>query len=198
MGGKTIRYFSDAVAAGDVHYVAGVPYDSAGALLVDSNVAAQNANATFAALTATGGLTVQSSNGLLSDGYGIRWGDASVGVYGNGANETISAYAASIEQLQISSASGLAVQHTVTAAGTTGNQTINKPAGTVNIAAAGTTVTVTNSLVTANSHVFTTIGTNDATARIANVVPAAGSFVVNLTAAATAEVRIDFFVVNGI
>lgn len=88
------------------------------------------------------------------------------------------------------------VDQTITAGGTTGNQTINKAAGTVNIAAAGTTVTVTNSLVTTNSTIHCVIRTNDATARIANVVPANGSFTVNLTAAATAEISIGFLVIN--
>lgn len=85
---------------------------------------------------------------------------------------------------------------TNTASGTTGNQTINKASGTVNIAAAGTTVTVTNSLVTASSIVYAVIRTNDATATIKNVVPAAGSFTINLGAAATAETSIGFFVIN--
>lgn len=85
---------------------------------------------------------------------------------------------------------------TVTTGGTTGNQTINKLTGTVNIAAAGTTVTVTNSLVSANSIVLCVLRTNDTTASIMNVVPAAGSFVINLAAAATAEVSIGFLVVN--
>lgn len=85
---------------------------------------------------------------------------------------------------------------TITAGGTTGNQTINKPSGTVNIAAGGTTVTVTNSLCTTSSIVEAWLRTNDATARIANVVPGSGSFVVNLTAAATAEVSIGFIVNN--
>lgn len=85
--------------------------------------------------------------------------------------------------------------YTNTAPGTTGNRTINKASGRVNIAAAGTTVTVTNSLVTAASQIFCAILTNDATARINNVVPAAGSFVINITAC-TAEVAICFFVVN--
>lgn len=85
---------------------------------------------------------------------------------------------------------------TNTAAGTTGNQTINKASGTVNIAAAGTTVTVTNNLVTASSIVFAVIRTNDATATIKNVVPASGSFTINLNAATTAETSIGFFVIN--
>lgn len=85
---------------------------------------------------------------------------------------------------------------TNTASGTTGNQTINKASGTVNIAAAGTTVTVTNSLVTTSSIVFAVIRTNDATATIKNVVPAAGSFTINLGSATTAETSIGFFVIN--
>ncbi len=89
-----------------------------------------------------------------------------------------------------------AIAATITTAGTTGNITINALAGTVNIAAAGTTVTVTNSNVTANSLVFCTLRTNDTTATVKNVVPGAGSFVINLGAAATGEVSIGFFVVN--
>ncbi len=90
----------------------------------------------------------------------------------------------------------LSMSATNTTGGTTGNQTINKPTGTVNIAAAGTTVTVTNSLVTTASIVFAVIRTNDSTATIKNVVPSAGSFVINLSAAATAEISIGFLVVN--
>lgn len=85
---------------------------------------------------------------------------------------------------------------TNTAAGTTGNQTINKSSGTVNIAAAGTTVTVTNSLVTATSIVYAVVRTNDATALIKNVVPAAGSFAINMNVAVTAETSIGFFIIN--
>jgi len=100
------------------------------------------------------------------------------------------------EKMRITSGGGITLTATNTVSGTTGNQTINKPSGTVNIAAAGTTVTVTNSLVTASSIVFAVIRTNDATATIKNVVPAAGSFVINLGAATTAETSIGFFVIN--
>lgn len=85
---------------------------------------------------------------------------------------------------------------TITAGGTTGNQTINKPSGTVNFAAAATTLTVTNSLVTANSLVYAVVRTNDATAVIKNVIPSAGSFVIRLSAAATAETSVGFMVVG--
>jgi hypothetical protein len=85
---------------------------------------------------------------------------------------------------------------TITAPGTTGNQTINKPTGQVNIAAAGTSITVTNNLVSASSHVIAWIATNDSTATIKNVVPGSGSFVVTLAAAATAETAVGFLVIH--
>lgn len=84
----------------------------------------------------------------------------------------------------------------MTAGGTTGNQTINKISGSVNMAAAATSITVTNNLVTTSSIVFATVRTNDSTAVIKNVVCSAGSFVITLSAAATAETSIGFFVIN--
>ena len=51
----------------------------------------------------------------------------------------------------------------VTPTGTTGAQTINKTCGSVNFAAAATSLVVTNSLVTANSVIICTVGTDDTT-----------------------------------
>jgi len=85
---------------------------------------------------------------------------------------------------------------TITAGGTTGSQTINKPAGTVNIAAGAGTVTVTNSIAAATSIVFAIPRTNDATCSVKNVVPAAGSFVINMTANCTGETSVGFLVTN--
>lgn len=85
---------------------------------------------------------------------------------------------------------------TNTTAGTTGAQTINKPSGTVNFAAAASSLVVTNSTVTTSSIVFAVVRTNDSTATIKNVVPASGSFTITLTAAATAETSVGFFVIN--
>ena len=90
----------------------------------------------------------------------------------------------------------IVVPTTITPIGTLGNQTINKINGTVNIAAAGTTVTVTNSKVTANSNIYVQLRTNDATAWIKNYVPAAGSFTINLGDPATGDVSIGFTVIN--
>lgn len=90
----------------------------------------------------------------------------------------------------------IALLATNTAPGTTGNQTIDKPSGKVNIAAAGTTITVTNALCTTASIVIATVLTNDTTALIKNVVPGAGSFVITMNAAVTAETSIGFLIIN--
>lgn len=88
------------------------------------------------------------------------------------------------------------IARTITAGGTTGAQTINKLSGTVNFAAAATALTVTNSFVTTSSIVFCVIRTNDTTATIKNVVPGTGSFVITLTAGATAETSVGFLVTD--
>jgi len=93
-------------------------------------------------------------------------------------------------------AGDLQLGKTVTAAGTTGAQTINKTAGTVNFAAAATSLVVTNSLVTANSIVICTVGTNDATLKSVCAVAGAGSITLTANAAATAETRVNFLVIN--
>lgn len=85
---------------------------------------------------------------------------------------------------------------TITAGGTNGAQTINKASGTVNIAAGGTSVVVTNNLVTTSSIVYAVLRTADSTATIKNVVPAAGSFTITLGASATAAVSVGFVVFN--
>ena len=84
---------------------------------------------------------------------------------------------------------------TITAGGTTGNQTIDKLTGTVNIAAAGTSVTVTNALVTTSSIVFAVIHERH-DGGYQERRPVIGSFVITLNAAATAEVSIGFIVFN--
>jgi len=85
---------------------------------------------------------------------------------------------------------------TVTAAGTTGARTISKNAGSVNFAAAATSLVVTNSLVTTSSIIVATVATNDATMNSVQVVAAAGSFTLYSNAAATAETRVNFLVIN--
>lgn len=98
--------------------------------------------------------------------------------------------------LTLSQSSGIAMEKTITAAGTTGAQTINKNAGSVNFAAAAASLVVTDSRVTANSVILATVATNDATMKSAAAVPAAGSFTLYPNAAPTAETRVNFLVIN--
>ncbi len=90
----------------------------------------------------------------------------------------------------------ITVLGTNTATGTTGAQTINKPTGEVNFAAAATTIVVTNSLATTASNIFVQVYGTDATATSARVTKAAGSFTITLNAAATAETKVAFWVIN--
>ncbi len=90
----------------------------------------------------------------------------------------------------------LDLDKTITAGGTTGAQTIDKPAGSVNFAVAATSLVVTNSLVTSSSIIVATIGTNDATMTSVQVVAGAGSFTLYANAAATSETRVNFLVIN--
>lgn len=90
----------------------------------------------------------------------------------------------------------LQVGATLTPPGTTGAQTINKSAGSVNFAIGAGSLVVTCDKCTANSLVFAVVATNDATAGIKNVVPASGSFTIRLTAIATAQTRVNFWVLN--
>jgi hypothetical protein len=85
---------------------------------------------------------------------------------------------------------------TVTAGGTTGAQTINKNAGTVNFAAAATSLVVTNNRVTANSIIIATVATNDTTMKSVIAVAGANSFTLTANAAATAETRVNWLVIN--
>jgi len=88
------------------------------------------------------------------------------------------------------------VDKTITAGGTTGAQTINKTAGSVNFAAAATSLVVTNSLVTTSSVIVATVATNDSTMKSVAAVAGSGSFTLYANAAATAETRVNFVVLN--
>lgn len=77
-----------------------------------------------------------------------------------------------------------------------GAVTINKAAGRCNIAAAASSVVVTNSLVDANSIIHATIATNDATAILKNVVAGSGIITITTTAAVTANTAVNFSIVG--
>lgn len=93
-------------------------------------------------------------------------------------------------------AGDMRLDKTITAAGTTGAQTINKNAGSVNFAAAATSLVVTNDRVTANSIIQCTVAANDNTLKSVACVPGSGSFTMYGNAAANAETRVNFLVVN--
>jgi hypothetical protein len=93
-------------------------------------------------------------------------------------------------------AGDMQLDKTVIAGGTTGAQTINKNAGTVNFAAAATSLVVTDSRVTTDSIIICTVGTNDITLKSVAAVAGAGSFTLHANAAATAETRVNFLIIN--
>ena len=87
----------------------------------------------------------------------------------------------------------------ITPSGTTGNQTINAIAGSVNFSSSATTLTVTNNLVNADSVIMLTKGTpiNGGTAiRNMHVVPASGEFTIHLDFSFARETKVYFFVIN--
>jgi hypothetical protein len=90
----------------------------------------------------------------------------------------------------------IVVNKTITASGTTGAQTIDKTSGSVNFAIAATSLVVTNSLVTTSSVILATVASNDTTMKSVQAVAAAGSFTLYANAAATAETRVNFLVLN--
>lgn len=96
----------------------------------------------------------------------------------------------------IANSGDIQILTTVTTAGTTGDQTINKPTGCVNFAIAATDITVTDSFSAATSKIFSSKQTNDATCLIKSVVPGTGSFAIHMTAGCAAETRVCFMVIN--
>ena len=85
---------------------------------------------------------------------------------------------------------------TVTAGGTTGAQTIHKTGGSVNFAAGATSLVITNNRVTTSSIIVATVATNDTTMKSVVAVAASGSFTLTANAAATAETRVNWLVIN--
>lgn len=78
-----------------------------------------------------------------------------------------------------------------------GATTVNRTSGIATVAAGQSTVTVTNSTVKTTSIVTATLRGNDATALyVKHVVPANGSFIITLNAAATANRSVSWIVEN--
>lgn len=88
------------------------------------------------------------------------------------------------------------VSGTNTPIGTTGAQTINKPGGAVNFAAAATSLVVTNSLVNAASIILAMVQTNDASMNYVRAIPSSGSFTLIPDSAPTGTTRVGFLVLT--
>jgi hypothetical protein len=116
--------------------------------------------------------------------------------YGNGTGAFGSSANLTYDGAIFTAKANIVVNKTITAAGTTGAQTINFTAGSVNFAAAATSLVVTNSLVATTSVIMATVATNDTTMKSVQAVAAAGSFTLYASAAATAETRVNFLVLN--
>jgi len=103
----------------------------------------------------------------------------------------------------ITAAADIQISKTITAAGTTGARTINGASGSVNFAAAATSLVVTNSLAIAptsgatGSIINCTVNSNDSTMKsVQAVCKTNGSFTLYPDVAPTAETRVSFFITN--
>lgn len=131
---------------------------------------------------------------VMNDTSNVQSADFDQRTLSDGAGNSVATWSnASTFQIQ---GNHLKLPTTVTTGGTTGAQTINKPVGCVNFAAAASSLVVTNSLVTTTSPVLCTVNTADATATLKNCAVTSNTITVTLSAAATAETRVCFFVLN--
>lgn len=136
------------------------------------------------------GVGVFSAGDLLGDGNGTLFtADDSGQRYTFGSTANLASF-------DLRAVNNYRLQCTNTPGGTTGNQVINKPCGSVNFAAAATDITITNNIVLTSSNILCTVQSLDTTAlscRITN--KANGSFHIR-TPAATAETQVSFWVLN--
>jgi len=116
--------------------------------------------------------------------------------YGNGTSAFQSSANLTYDGSVFTAKANIVVDKTITPAGTTGAQTINKTAGSVNIAAGQSGMVVTNSLVTTSSIILATVATNDAAITSVKAVASTGNFSIFTNALAVAETRINFLVLN--
>lgn len=136
-------------------------------------------------LTGSGGLKITSATDSSSTTTGSAVFAGGIGVaktlyVGTGVNVT----------------GDVVLEKTITAAGTTGAQTINKNSGSVNFAAAATSLVVTCNKVTTSSVITATVASNDSTMKSVSVVAGSGSFTLYANAAPTAETRVNFRINN--
>jgi hypothetical protein len=137
--------------------------------------------------------TAGTDQRTLTPDTGLSRVSAGVVGVGTGAAGSI---AGELRAATVTVGTGLNLPKTITAGGTTGAQTINKPSGSVNFAAGATSLVVTNSLCTTSSVILVSMATNDATANGLRVVAGSGSFTIYMLVAPTAETRVNFLLTN--
>lgn len=138
-----------------------------------------------------------TGRGIETGNYNTIIGSQVTGLSATLSNNIILSDGQGNKRLQFDANGGISINGTVTAGGTTGAQTINKPSGSVNFAATAQTLVVTNSIATTSSLIFLTIMTDDTTAKSAVISAlSAGSFTIKLNAAATAETKVAFHIIN--
>lgn len=186
--GNIIGLLLDPTYTAALGNVTGIDYNPTVTSITGSHIFSRNTSGSFL----VGGTTLTASTRFDQRGLGTT----SSTINHRWANSSNTLLASLTDDGNWTMNGKISFDATITAGGTTGDRTINKPSGTVNIAAAGTTVTVTNSFCTTSSIIELGIRTNDATAWIKNYVPSNGSFVINLGAAATSEISIGFVVKN--
>lgn len=119
------------------------------------------------------------------------------GVGGVGIDSGVGTTSITAAILDLSGSSNIKLFRTITAGGTTGNQTISKPNGSVNVAAGAASIVITNTLVTTSSTLIATLNTADATCTfVKSAVPTANTITVTLNAVCGAETRVAFWVFN--
>lgn len=88
------------------------------------------------------------------------------------------------------------IPQTVTPTGTTGNQTINKAAFSVNFAAGMISLTINNSFVTANSIIVCTVAFVDTDMTTVAISQTNGSFTIWPNQSPVLETRVNCIVIN--
>lgn len=159
-------------------------------------------NASYATTTLTGGVDLGHTFYLSTD-FGaadkvLQWGDAGTvelgSCFGDGNCQfdgTITSDGTGTSDFDGPVAAPGFVPDKCDSTGTPGAATCNTYAGRAAIAAAASSVVITDSLVTATSSVFAQLATADATCLVVRrVVPAAGSFTIAVDAACTAAANV--------
>lgn len=140
--------------------------------------------------------TVIGSTADGASAYGVKLGNSNalstagskiVGFF----SDNVTTEVASIDRL------GKLSMQASDSSGTPGAATINKPSGQASIAAGASSVVITNSTVTTASIIIVPLQATDATCTsVKSVVPASGSFTVNVNANCTAATKLGFVVHN--